>query len=181
MGHPPQSYSSSVAPFSIFHLSIPHSPFHCMVGVHRLPCLQYILSPRRISRGYAVSIMASPFLVHLVLSALVSHAISFVHGFGFGPHIRPLIIQRSSGSFYASPTRPRIVGFRSKLYTSSDESNESGGVRYLGSGDNAIIRPGVVLVAPSHEYDHFLRESAVFVYAIGLDDDENTIIRGESS
>lgn len=60
--------------------------------------------------------------------------------------------------------------------SSSDEG--AGGVRYLGSGEDAIIRPGVVLVAPEHEYDHFLMKSAVFVYAIGLDEDENTLIRG---
>lgn len=58
-------------------------------------------------------------------------------------------------------------------------TNEGAGkIRYLGSGDDAIIRPGVVLVAPAHEYDHFLMRSAVFIYAIGLDDEENTIVRG---
>jgi hypothetical protein len=51
-------------------------------------------------------------------------------------------------------------------------------IRYLGSGDDAIIRPGVVLVAPSHEYDHFLMRSAVFIYAIGLNEQGNSIARG---
>ena len=59
------------------------------------------------------------------------------------------------------------------------ESNHiSSKIRYLGSGDDAIIRPGVVLVAPKHEYDHFLMKSAVFVYAIGLDENEDMVIRG---
>ena len=59
------------------------------------------------------------------------------------------------------------------------ESNDiSSKIRYLGSGDDAIIRPGVVLVAPKHEYDHFLMKSAVFVYAIGLDENEDMVIRG---
>lgn len=53
------------------------------------------------------------------------------------------------------------------------------GIRYLGQGNDAIIRPGVVLVAPKHEYDHFLRKSAVFVYAIGLGENDSMIIRGE--
>lgn len=53
-------------------------------------------------------------------------------------------------------------------------------IRFLGSGDDAIIRPGVVLLAPNHEYDHFLRRSAVFVYAIGQDEREDTVVRGKS-
>ena len=57
-------------------------------------------------------------------------------------------------------------------------NKEMANIRYLGAGDNAIIRPGVVLVAPTHEYDHFLMKSAVFIYAIGLDDEDNTIVRG---
>lgn len=57
-------------------------------------------------------------------------------------------------------------------------NEDSAQVRYLGSGEDAIIRPGVVLVAPMHEYDHFLMRSAVFIYAMGVDEDENTIIRG---
>lgn len=60
------------------------------------------------------------------------------------------------------------------LSTKEDSSK----IRYLGSGDDAIIRPGVVLVAPVHEYDHFLMRSAVFIHAIGLDDQDNVIIRG---
>jgi hypothetical protein len=59
---------------------------------------------------------------------------------------------------------------------STDEG--AGKIRYLGSGDDAIIRPGVVLVSPAHEYDHFLMRSAVFIYAIGLDEKKNTIVRG---
>ncbi len=61
----------------------------------------------------------------------------------------------------------------------ADSSDDiSSKIRYLGSGDDAIIRPGVVLVAPKHEYDHFLMKSAVFVYAIGLDEDEDMVVRG---
>lgn len=63
--------------------------------------------------------------------------------------------------------------------TDSSSDDISAKVRYLGSGPDAIIRPGVVLVAPVHEYDHFLMKAAVFVYAIGLDDNEDMVIRGE--
>lgn len=76
-------------------------------------------------------------------------------------------------------TAKRIVALKSidSSTTSSDERLENG-IRYLGSGPDAIVRPGVVLVAPKHEYDHFLMKSAVFVYAIGLDDNQDMVIRG---
>jgi hypothetical protein len=41
---------------------------------------------------------------------------------------------------------------------------------FLGKAANAIVRPGVVLVAPSFEFSTYLRESAVFVYAMGYDE-----------
>ncbi|KAL7525406.1 hypothetical protein ACHAXR_000994 [Thalassiosira sp. AJA248-18] len=50
-------------------------------------------------------------------------------------------------------------------------------ILYLGAGQDAIVRPGVVLVA---QYDNFLMRSSVFVYAIGLDENVSTIIRGKS-
>ena len=72
-----------------------------------------------------------------------------------------------------SSSRPRFSPL--SMAASNDISSK---IRYLGSGDEAIIRPGVVLVAPAHEYDHFLMKSAVFVYAIGLDENEDMVIRG---
>eukprot|EP00804_Cyclotella_cryptica_P025367 CCRYP_012457-RB/>CCRYP_012457-RB protein AED:0.03 eAED:0.03 QI:365/1/1/1/1/1/2/58/273 len=76
-------------------------------------------------------------------------------------------------------TVKRIVALKKSdsSTTDSDELIENG-IRYLGSGPDAIVRPGVVLVAPKHEYDHFLMKSAVFVYAIGLDDNQDMVIRG---
>jgi len=54
-----------------------------------------------------------------------------------------------------------------------DEGSDAGlsntKVRYLGKGDRAIIRPGVVMVAPGHESSHFLMKSAIFVYGVGVD------------
>jgi hypothetical protein len=59
---------------------------------------------------------------------------------------------------------------------SSDPDQSS--IRFLGKGSNAIVRPGVVLLAPAEEFHHYLRESAVFIYAMGTDDNDEYIIRG---
>ena len=61
--------------------------------------------------------------------------------------------------------------------TSKSLDEDSTKIRFLGSGEDAIIRPGVVLVAPKHEYDHFLMKSASFVYAIGLNERDDMVIR----
>lgn len=63
---------------------------------------------------------------------------------------------------------------KSKLCMSSSSS-----VRFLGKAAHAIVRPGVVLVAPSYEFSTYLRESAVFVHAMGYDETlEANVIRG---
>ena len=51
-------------------------------------------------------------------------------------------------------------------------------IRFLGRGERAIVRPGVVLLAPREEYHHFLRQAAVFVYGMGYDDHDVYVIRG---
>jgi Uncharacterized ACR, COG1678 len=60
-------------------------------------------------------------------------------------------------------------------------------IRYLGKGVDAIVREGAVLLAPSHEFHHFYRQAAIFIYSIGTDiavqrddddDDETVLIRG---
>lgn len=43
-------------------------------------------------------------------------------------------------------------------------------IRFLGRGSNAMVRLGCVLVAPSNEFHHFYRQSAIFVYAMGQED-----------
>ncbi|KAG7357467.1 ACR COG1678 domain containing protein [Nitzschia inconspicua] len=62
--------------------------------------------------------------------------------------------------------------------SSSSTSDSSSKIRYLGSGPNAIVREGVVLLAPVEEYHHFLRQAAVFVYAMGETDDSDYVVRG---
>mmetsp|Transcript_58102 Transcript_58102/g.65889 ORF Transcript_58102/g.65889 Transcript_58102/m.65889 type:complete len:284 (+) Transcript_58102:72-923(+) len=51
-------------------------------------------------------------------------------------------------------------------------------IRFLGRGENAIVRPGCILLAPAEEFHHYLRQSAVFIYAMGTDDDDAYVIRG---
>ena len=51
-------------------------------------------------------------------------------------------------------------------------------IRYLGRGDRAIVREGCVLVAPNHEYNHFLMRSVVFVHAIGINEYGEDVARG---
>ena len=78
----------------------------------------------------------------------------------------------------------------SQLYRSKKPSTEKGeeddkalpdgSVRFLGRGEDAIVRPGCVLVAPSNEFHHFYRRSAIFIYGMGEDPDEENVyvIRG---
>jgi Uncharacterized ACR, COG1678 len=60
----------------------------------------------------------------------------------------------------------------------SSQSFSSESIKFLGKGPEAIVRPGVVLLAPAEEYHHFLRQAAVFVYAMGENDDGDYLIRG---
>ena len=53
-------------------------------------------------------------------------------------------------------------------------------VRFLGRGQDAIVRPGCVLLAPKHEFHHFYRQSAIFIYGMGEAPDHSNdyLIRG---
>lgn len=66
---------------------------------------------------------------------------------------------------------------RIKLFTSKRDDDDVP-MRFLGKGDRAVIRPGVVLVAPVHEYNHFLMRSAVFIHAIGVNEYDEHVTRG---
>eukprot|EP00526_Cylindrotheca_closterium_P015643 CAMPEP_0113604604 /NCGR_PEP_ID=MMETSP0017_2-20120614/1881_1 /TAXON_ID=2856 /ORGANISM="Cylindrotheca closterium" /LENGTH=261 /DNA_ID=CAMNT_0000513035 /DNA_START=163 /DNA_END=948 /DNA_ORIENTATION=+ /assembly_acc=CAM_ASM_000147 len=66
----------------------------------------------------------------------------------------------------------------SSPYSGDSSTSENSSIRFLGKGSNAIVRPGVVLIAPADEFHHFMRESAVFIYAMGLDDHDEYVIRG---
>lgn len=53
----------------------------------------------------------------------------------------------------------------------------SRGVRFLGKGANSVVRPGVVLLPPREEFNHYLRRAALFVYGMGLDEQDEDVIR----
>jgi len=59
-----------------------------------------------------------------------------------------------------------------------NDSNTKSSLRFLGKGENAVIRPGVVLIAPNHEYNHFLMRSAVFIHAMGINEYDEHVTRG---
>ena len=63
-----------------------------------------------------------------------------------------------------------------RLYSFERDGNKN--IRFLGKGSNAIVRPGVVLLAPAEEFHHYLRQSAVFIYAMGTDESDEYVIRG---
>lgn len=90
---------------------------------------------------------------------------------------------RCSQQLYMSKLDPSGRGLKKGESNIPGSDDEDGGVsaipiRYLGKGERAIIRPGVVMVAPAHESSHFLMKSAVFVYAMGLDAYGEYVTRG---
>mmetsp|Transcript_12597 Transcript_12597/g.25676 ORF Transcript_12597/g.25676 Transcript_12597/m.25676 type:complete len:263 (-) Transcript_12597:240-1028(-) len=75
-------------------------------------------------------------------------------------------------------SRTRLCSADSGDDAKSNGSANANGIRFLGRGANAIVRPGVVLLAPAEEFHHYLRQSAVFIYSMGLDDDDEYVVRG---
>jgi hypothetical protein len=45
-----------------------------------------------------------------------------------------------------------------------------------GQGNRAVVREGCVLLPPAHEFHHYYKSSALFVYDIGYDDDQEEIL-----
>jgi hypothetical protein len=77
-------------------------------------------------------------------------------------------------------TTPSAAGWQSntRLHESSSSSSLKDTVTYLGKGKDAIVRLGSVLLAPQEEFHHFLRQAAVFIYAMGYDQHDVYVIRG---
>jgi hypothetical protein len=78
---------------------------------------------------------------------------------------------------------PLFVSVKDSSSSSSSSTSHNNKIRYLGSGLNATVREGVVLLSPVEEYHHFLRQAAVFIYAMGYNenayyDDDEFVIRG---
>eukprot|EP00539_Tryblionella_compressa_P014979 CAMPEP_0178835740 /NCGR_PEP_ID=MMETSP0746-20121128/11793_1 /TAXON_ID=913974 /ORGANISM="Nitzschia punctata, Strain CCMP561" /LENGTH=246 /DNA_ID=CAMNT_0020498345 /DNA_START=176 /DNA_END=916 /DNA_ORIENTATION=- len=90
--------------------------------------------------------------------------------------VESFVVQPSSSSFVTGQTR--LFSSSDRPSSSSSSEISSSNIRFLGRGKNAIVRPGVVLVAPAEEFHHFLRQAAVFIYAMGTNDDDEYVIRG---
>jgi hypothetical protein len=99
----------------------------------------------------------------LVILALLT--LSCIESFSVAPS------HRHSRGF--TTEKPRNAGSCRPLLALSIDNGDSRGIvsggkfSFLGSGSQAIVRPGVVLVAPTHEYHHYYRRSAIFIYAMG--------------
>lgn len=77
---------------------------------------------------------------------------------------------------FSPPRIPRVGSFWQRTAATKDFSADD--IRFLGKGPNAIVREGAVLIAPQEEFHTFLRQSAVFIYAIGTDEYGETVVRG---
>jgi hypothetical protein len=61
------------------------------------------------------------------------------------------------------------------------EHHQSESIRFLGKGSEAVVKTGCVLVAPSYEFNHYYRKSAIFIYGMGTSDKDESgdyLIRG---
>ena len=85
-------------------------------------------------------------------------------------------MSQNNNIHYSSKVLKQQKQRRSVLFSSSDNNEPI--IRFMGRGSNAIVRPGVTLIAPGHEYNHFLMKSAVFIYAVGLNDYDEMVARG---
>lgn len=94
-------------------------------------------------------------------------------------YIAVLLLGQSAFAFWMpSRTAERSTSSFSLFYT-PPHSIDASSIRYLGKGPNALVRPGVVLIAPISEVSHHLMRAAVFVYAMGFDEETNEeVIRG---
>ena len=81
------------------------------------------------------------------------------------------VLHKSKINSRIKPSSPSSSQLKSSKY-----GNEP--IRFLGKGDRAVVREGVALVAPNHEYNHFLMRSVVFIHAIGLDQYNEKVARG---
>ena len=79
---------------------------------------------------------------------------------------------------HASRVRIHLQEASSENDNDVDQERFRDTVRFLGRGKNAVVRPGVVLIAPPDEFHHYLRQAAVFVYAMGQDEDDVYVVRG---
>lgn len=89
-----------------------------------------------------------------------------------------MVVSAFTHSFWLPPVRSRSDSSATELQSFPSLGSDEPSVRFLGKGDRAVVRPGVVLVAPTHEYNHYLMRSAVFIHGIGVDDEGQHVTRG---
>jgi hypothetical protein len=89
-----------------------------------------------------------------------------------------LMVRPSFGFVVSDAPLPRHHTTLQESSSSADFLPKSDAIRFLGRGPNAIVRPGVVLLAPQEEFHHFLRQAAIFIYAMGTDEYDVFVIRG---
>jgi len=99
--------------------------------------------------------------------------------FPFGRQKKIGIVRKGSISFLESPA---AICFETNHETITQTTTTAGEqkIRYLGKGNNAIIRPGVVLLAPKilhRNYQHH-RRAAIFIYDMGINEDGEYLTRG---
>lgn len=119
----------------------------------------------------------SPIFLLAVMSLDVVSSAAFVHRVPTAQRRRQRSPFSSSSLLLLSARKDDPTWFEEREGEEGTE-NEDDGVRYLGKGENALVRPGAVLIAPDHEHNHFLKKAAVFVYAVGLDVFGERAVRG---
>jgi putative AlgH/UPF0301 family transcriptional regulator len=85
------------------------------------------------------------------------------------------ILASSTYSLIAKPIPRAIHGTR---LTRTRLRWSSADIEFLGHGQDAIVRPGIVLLAPPEEAHHFLHDAAIFIHAMGQESAGRYIIRG---
>ncbi len=68
----------------------------------------------------------------------------------------PLPTTNTKTSTAATSSPKYLPSSLSRLKMIRLDDDEKTQIRYLGKGERALVRPGVVLVAPLHEYSHWL-------------------------
>ena len=130
----------------------------------------------------AAAVTTMIILVVVVLQQQQHNFHPFVHSFSLMPNHVPHQQQQQQQQHQTQQQqqqRRRTNVFRLSLHTTattwtdSNNNNNCGPIEFLGKGTDAIVRLGVVLVAPLNEFHHFYRQAAIYIYAMGYDDDDD--------
>ena len=130
----------------------------------------------------AAAVTTMIILVVVVLQQQQHNFHPFVHSFSLMPNHVPHQQQQQQHQTQQQQQqqrRRRTNVFRSSLHTTAstwtDDSNSNnyGPIEFLGKGTDAIVRLGVVLVAPLNEFHHFYRQAAIYIYAMGYDNNDD--------